>query len=397
MDSQQASHHFKKAEALYQQGEYRQALDVLSQLNAQYPNSKNILYPMALSLENLGQIEQAEQVCERLIQLQHPHAERIKARLATKHVGAPDEFVMPDLGAMDTSAMDLMGDLDAPRPKRTVPQRKAASELPKQIAMGMAVLVAIAAIAGFVMMGVQKGWFKSNRETLESVEAKVVAFWDDLNSASAMVDGTVEMSPAPKTTMKITLKGSLESMKHEGNTLLRFDGTAGVSMPQMTMDSPVVLVCDGKDMFFEQTTMGVPMAVQGPLPPSVPLSGNMMQSVLQKLHEVANITLARAEVVDGEEAFVLEGKPKNEQQPPLPPAFGGKKLGIVKMQIAKSFSFIKLVAMDDAGGQIAVIELKNIMANASLNPSRFTYTPPAGMPMMKMEDLMKGMPRMPGM
>jgi len=415
LDSQQASQQFKQAEALYQQGQYEQALEILFQLNAQYPNSKNILYPMALSLENLGQIDKAEQLCERLVQLQHPNAERIKARLmAKKGTPASDEFAMPnldgmdmgglDLGGMDMGGdmggMDLMGDLDAPRPKRAVPRPAPSSDLPKKIVTIAVGLIVVCGIAALGIVGSQKGWFKSNRETIETVEAKLVEFLDGLNSVSAMVDGAGEMSPAPNMKMKISVKGSFDCMQQEGKTLLRLEGSSGVNMQGMAMDSPFVVVCDGTSMFIEQTTMGVPMAFQQPMPAQI-AAGNPWKSLLQGLHGAADLKLLKSEMLDGEDAYVIEAKPQVGKTPNLPVA--GQKFGRAKLYIAKSFSGAKLVALDDADAEMGSIALKSIIANPTLSSSRFTYTPPSGVKVQTIEDMMKqtpgmsGMPGMPGM
>ena len=105
----------------------------------------------------------------------------------------------------------------------------------------------------------------------------------------------------------------------------------------------------------------------------------------------------KSELLDGEEAYVIQATPLpgQEQDLTLP---GGKKLASITIYIAKTMSQIRLVAADDAGAQIASVALKDILTNLPFESSRFTYAPPSGVAVMKMEDLIKQMPGgMPGM
>jgi hypothetical protein len=67
MDALEATQKFKDADTLFKQGEYVEALIVLNQLNREYPNMKNVLYPMALCFDRLGRPGDVRRLCERLI------------------------------------------------------------------------------------------------------------------------------------------------------------------------------------------------------------------------------------------------------------------------------------------------------------------------------------------
>ena len=59
MDAQEATRTFKQAEALYAKGRHAEALQLLENLDLNFPNTKNILYPKALCLTALGRKAEA--------------------------------------------------------------------------------------------------------------------------------------------------------------------------------------------------------------------------------------------------------------------------------------------------------------------------------------------------
>lgn len=115
MDARESKERFKRADDLFRQGEYLQALHQLSALNQAYPNTKNVMYPAALCLEKLGRYEDALPLCEQLIaQFQDPRAQELKERIA--HLATPkpvDGLFDLDYSGVDASA--IAGDiLDIP-------------------------------------------------------------------------------------------------------------------------------------------------------------------------------------------------------------------------------------------------------------------------------------------
>ena len=67
MDPQTMAQQFAEANALFRQGHYEQALDILSALNREHPNTRNIMYAAALCMEKLGSVEEAKLLCHKLI------------------------------------------------------------------------------------------------------------------------------------------------------------------------------------------------------------------------------------------------------------------------------------------------------------------------------------------
>ena len=51
---------FQQADALYRSGEYAQAIQLLEELNKQFPNERNIIFPLAFAYAAAGRIDQAQ-------------------------------------------------------------------------------------------------------------------------------------------------------------------------------------------------------------------------------------------------------------------------------------------------------------------------------------------------
>ena len=84
MDARTAKQLFGEADRLFRQGQYEQALNALNQLNREFANQKNILYPAALCLEKLGRIEEAKVLCHQIIGFSdYPKARDLLLRLDT--------------------------------------------------------------------------------------------------------------------------------------------------------------------------------------------------------------------------------------------------------------------------------------------------------------------------
>ncbi len=111
MDARESKERFKRADTLFRDGEYQQALHILSGLNQVYPNTKNVLYPTAMCLERLGRGPEALPICEQLIQqFNDPRAMALKDRISQMPAPKPaDNLFGLDFSGLDDSA--IQGDL----------------------------------------------------------------------------------------------------------------------------------------------------------------------------------------------------------------------------------------------------------------------------------------------
>jgi thioredoxin-like negative regulator of GroEL len=63
----EASTKFKMSRRLYAERRFPEALALLEQLDAAFPDTKNVLYPHAMCLAALGRLHEARPLCERLV------------------------------------------------------------------------------------------------------------------------------------------------------------------------------------------------------------------------------------------------------------------------------------------------------------------------------------------
>jgi tetratricopeptide (TPR) repeat protein len=68
MDSDEATSLFAHSDSLFKSGEYQEALTILDQLNARFPDKRKVLYPKARCLAKLKRYNEALVICERLVE-----------------------------------------------------------------------------------------------------------------------------------------------------------------------------------------------------------------------------------------------------------------------------------------------------------------------------------------
>lgn len=67
MDARTAEFRFKEADTLYREGRYDEALDCLIELDEAFPNTPNVLFPLARCMRRLGRNEEALAICDDLV------------------------------------------------------------------------------------------------------------------------------------------------------------------------------------------------------------------------------------------------------------------------------------------------------------------------------------------
>lgn len=82
MNGQLAKRLFKQADDLYRGKNYAAALEILDRLNAAFPDTRRIMYPRAMCLAEVGRVEEAIAICDRLISRhKYKRARELKARV----------------------------------------------------------------------------------------------------------------------------------------------------------------------------------------------------------------------------------------------------------------------------------------------------------------------------
>jgi tetratricopeptide (TPR) repeat protein len=92
---------YRQAIQLIRVGRYEESLHILQEIDAERPETKNVLYAMAVCSEMLGRTDEALDLCEHLIaRYDHPKARVIKARIekAASEPELPTVDLLSDLG-----------------------------------------------------------------------------------------------------------------------------------------------------------------------------------------------------------------------------------------------------------------------------------------------------------
>jgi outer membrane lipoprotein-sorting protein len=382
MTPQEATGKFKESETLYAQGQYDQALQVLKELDAAYPNQKNILYPMALCHASLGSNEEAAEVCDRLVnEFQDGRAQSLRDQLQPSTLQA-------DGLALD---MDLLGDIAQPVKKRQSRPAQQPSRMPLYAGIGGAVAL-IAIIAILIGTGALGGILaKLKPETVESAFDKIAAAAAKVNACSGKFEVNAQLSqPIP---LKINCLGDFDFAYAEEKPMYRINANVGVEGPE-TANQSMTLVCDGDNAYNEMNIMGKTMVMKVGTQSTAQMEPKQM---LAELKKAGTATLEKDEVVDNKPAYVFLIKMK-EGGASTPPGF--PQVGDMKVAVAKETGLpMRMEAKDKAGAPLFSAALKEVIVNMPSSPDKFKYTPPANVPVMSMEDLQKMMPvpGMPGM
>jgi len=73
---------YRQAVQLIRVGRYEESFNILKEIDAERPETKNVLYALAVCCEALGKHDEAVDLCERLIaRYDHPKARIIKANI----------------------------------------------------------------------------------------------------------------------------------------------------------------------------------------------------------------------------------------------------------------------------------------------------------------------------
>ncbi len=396
MDAQAGTTKFKQADKLFNEGKFAEALGILNDLDSAYPNTKNILYAKAMCLFQLGHIDEAESVCDWLLQeFQDPRAYALKDQIQTKRAAADAD----PYGGLDMSALD---DLLQPTTKIVTPKRPPPSNTPRNTAIAVAAVLVVGALGAAGYMGVQKGWFFGPRETVEQVVAKIAEPWSKSDSYTASLDA--EATPPDKSGQKMSVRAMLEFAKKGDKTLARIEGVVSVAGGPMSMDIPATIVSDGTNAFVEVTMpmmgAGKPMVIKAQAPPASQLNPDVAKMLIDKLHDTFDAKVLPEEMLDGMKAYVLQLTLKPGAMPAqaVPGMSKDMDIGPIKAYFVKdTMSQVQLLFNDKKGAQVARLTLRDIKFNADLKEDRFKYTPPSGAQVMDAKDAMGMIPGMPKM
>ncbi len=118
MEKQKAEHLFKESERLFKEGHYQESLQYLAELNREYPQTFNILYPMLKCRVHLGRTDEAKELCAHMAKHFTDEKHQHKLQPIIAKLSAPPQSAQPappgEPGGIAPGAVDIDSYLDAP-------------------------------------------------------------------------------------------------------------------------------------------------------------------------------------------------------------------------------------------------------------------------------------------
>lgn len=370
MDAQLAQSKFQQADTLFKQGRHQEAFRVLTELNNAFPNSKNILYPMALCLDKLGQRAEAERLCSILVQkFQDTRAETLMAQLQA--AATPNLYEVPGVDALQFNISGEMPSAFGPQPRAAMPP----AESKRGVLIGAAAVVAVLAIAAVGAAGAKQGWFASGPTKFEQLEKQFTEIMAPATSMSATVQIAAKLPQAP---FPITGSGTIDYMQTDGRLYLRAEG--GSTAPPASL----ILAANGESLFLQIDAMGEKMIIKLPVTPEMTTQVNPAAAFSQ-LRGSFDVKSLPDEVLGGKDVWTFDLKPKAEVAASGPTPIPMGNVARIKLWVeGESLSCIKTEAFNTEGESMFSYTLTNIRLDVPLAPEKFAYTPPEGVQVMDM-------------
>lgn len=375
METQEGRTKFRQADALFRQGQFGDALKLLDELDAAFPNNKQVLYPRALCLEKLGRYDEAEAVCRVLAQqLKDPRAAALQAQIETSRAAAGGEI---GLGAF--------ADLLEPAVKPPAPVIVQEPAWRRHAVIGV-VIVAVAAVVVLGYVAYQKGWLPSRPKTAEDIVADLVAFWGKPQAFTADLRVSGQTAPAGMS-IGINSSARTEYMTKDDKALFRLEGTLSMTGVPIPGNATVLCVSDGTTIYAQMGIIGQQMVMKFSMPTRSAAQPNLGKSVFEGLQKEFNMQRLPDEALDGVDAYVIELAPKPQTETEQVASTMGADFETLKMYITKDYrSQMRLIMLDAAGAPQFTISMANIVPNPTLNPGRFVFTPAPGVRVIDMSD-----------
>lgn len=374
MDAQQATRGFKQAEALYANGRHEEALQILQKLDQAFPNNKNILYPKALCLAALNRHDEAAAACDTLDALNDPRGQAVRQKLTPP---AQDDAL-----GLGLDALDILGDLDKPAPKRTPRvQPQAASNI--GLYLKIAGAVAVVAIVGALIATGTLGKLLPKRETVESALVKIDEASSAITACSGNFAGEANLTqPMP---MTINLAGDFDVLMQDEKPLVY--ANTSVSIASLGMSQNVKVVIDGDNMWQEMNTGGQLAVMKMPASSGGVSADISPTELLDMIKKVGEVKLLKDETIDGQPAFVFSVTPSPTFEAPSGlPKFTSIKVAVVKESGIPVLAEVK----DEAGKMVLNLSISGLVVNNPSSPQKFKYTPPPNAQVMDMSAMQGG-------
>lgn len=236
-----------------------------------------------------------------------------------------------------------------------------------------------------LLAGVLLGFTVStaSADELEAVEKKIITAWDRHKTITARMVTTVHLQMS---TMVLDGRGegTVEMMKKGGKLLMRMElkktiTRSGSGQAETKSEQQFKTIIDGNFTYTVTTTDVLDQeepkqtAVKSFIEPKTSLSPKIL---LRYLHQKKSLRLLPEETVDGKTAFVIETTPKAE---------GAQHLSVMRKLYyfqQESGCLVKTVMYSPAGEPATVVSWTDLRFDVDLDPDRFVFRPPFGVPVL---------------
>ena len=148
MNKNSAEMRFNEADRLYREGRFAAALDLLKDLDARFPNRRDIMFPMARCLSKLGRSEEALHMCNDIVdRFDYDRATELRNRILHDTADSP---ATPGVEEEHFSFESL--DLAIDETSATVKRQRPAEVHPLITVAAVTALVIAAFVAWFVVL-----------------------------------------------------------------------------------------------------------------------------------------------------------------------------------------------------------------------------------------------------
>lgn len=190
MDKGESKYKFREADSLYRKRRYEEALTLLEQLDQAYPNTRQVLFPLARTLARLERYPESIELLERVLsESDYEPAQKLKEKLEERSAAAP----VIDISKFDDEISGSFN-FDSAPPASHMDESPASAKVTWVLSAGLILVFAILAV-GLSTIGVEfTEWQSAVAEQPEVVPPIPVAsmiFHIVLNLTLGLIAGCV--------------------------------------------------------------------------------------------------------------------------------------------------------------------------------------------------------------
>ena len=210
-------------------------------------------------------------------------------------------------------------------------------------------------------------------DDLKTIKKQMADAWDKLHSIKAKLTTKSYWPDEDGTLLEAKRTGTYEHLKHKQVNLFRMEQEGKSFVPQGpgtgadTIKRKTLMVNDGE---YEYQLTETPEGQEASKWRFDQRKSPNPRTLLRSLAEVSTLVLVGQEENAGKKVYVIESIPKSAQQ----------KVSRVVYHFRADGIMLKQESYDRKGDLRFVMELSDVEINVNLDPERFEFKPPPGVP-----------------